>query len=248
MNSICAVLQARMTSTRMPGKSLLSLAGIPLIEHIIKRLQTVIGLDHIVMAIPDSQSEIPLIEKVKPLDITIIKGPGEDVLKRFLLAADKVEAQHIIRVCGDDPLIDRQLMKSLIDTHMKQNADYTITSDPIPLGTGTEVVKVAALKKIDKITREPRYREHVTTWFHDHFKTGIQPRLTAPTYLINKPYRLTVDTERDLTLMEKIFQRFHTLTYTSPDLEQVIHFLDSHPEIAQINANIQQKDWRSQSK
>ena len=245
MISVAAVLQARMTSTRMPGKSLLPLAGVPLIEHIINRLKAVANLDHIVLAVPDLQSEIPLIEKAKQLSITIIKGPEEDVLKRFLIAADQVKAQHIVRVCGDDPLIDRQLMRSLIDNHLKQDADYTITSDPIPLGTGTEVARVDTLKQIAKTTTAPKYREHVTTWFQDHPKTGVQPRISAPAYLINKPYRLTVDTESDLTLMENIFRNFCTSVSSLPNLEQVIQFLDTHPDVAQLNANVHQKNWRS---
>ena len=248
MISVAAVLQARMTSTRMPGKSLLPLAGVPLIEHIINRLKAVANLDHIVLAVPDLQSEIPLIEKAKQLSITIIKGPEEDVLKRFLIAANQVNAQHIVRVCGDDPLIDIQLMKSLIDTHLKQDADYTITSDPIPLGTGTEVARVNTLKQIAQTTTAPKYREHVTTWFHDHPSTGVQPRVSAPAYLIGKPYRLTVDTENDLILMEKIFRNFYTSSSSLLDLEQVIQFLDTHPEIAQLNASVHQKDWRSEVK
>lgn len=242
---VSAILQARMTSTRLPGKSLLSLNGVPLIEHIINRLKVVDDLNHIVLAIPDSHSEVSLIEKAKKLNITIIKGPEEDVLERFIIAAEQVKAHHVVRVCGDNPLIDRQLMKSLIKTHLKQNADYTITSDSIPLGTGTEVVSVDSLKKVAQTTNDLRYREHVTTWFHDHVKTGVQPRVPAPDYLINKPYRLTIDTKEDLLLMEKIFQKLYTPTSPLLDLEHVIKFLDTNPQVAQLNASVSQKNWRS---
>lgn len=245
MPVVAAVLQARMTSTRLPGKSLYPLASVPLIEHIINRIKSVTDIDHIVLAVPDLPSESNLIETAQRLNVAIIKGPEEDVLKRFLMAADHVKAQHIVRICGDNPLIDRQLMRSLLHSHLEKNTDYTITSDPIPLGTGTEVAKVDALKKIAAITKEPKYREHVTTWFHDHPTTNIQSNVPAPAYLVNKPYRLTVDTENDLSLMEKIFQKFCTATSLLPDLAKVIDFLDTHPEIANINANIQQKNWWS---
>jgi spore coat polysaccharide biosynthesis protein SpsF len=245
MPVVAAVLQARMTSTRLPGKSLYPLAGVPLIEHIINRIKSVTDIDHIVLAVPDLPSESNLIETAQRLNVTIIKGPEEDVLKRFLMAADHVKAQHIVRICGDNPLIDRQLMRSLLNSHLEKNTDYTITSDPIPLGTGTEVAKVDALKKIAAITKEPKYREHVTTWFHDHPTTNIQSNVPAPAYLLNKPYRLTVDTESDLSLMEKIFKKFYTATSPIPNLVKVIDFLDTHPDIAKMNANIQQKNWRS---
>jgi len=234
-----------MTSSRLPGKTLFPLAGVPLVEHIINRLKAVIELDHIVLAIPDLQSETPLVEIAKRLDISVIKGPEEDVLKRFLIAAERVKAENIVRVCGDNPLIDKQLMRSLITTHLNKNADYTITSDLIPLGTGTEVARVDSLKQIYQNAREPKYREHVTTWFHDHPTTGVQPRVSAPGYLKNKSYRLTVDTEKDLALMVKIFERLCTPTSPPPDLKQVIEYLDTYPDIAKLNAKVRQKDWRT---
>jgi len=245
MIAVSAILQARMNSTRFPRKSLYPLAGIPLTEHIINRIKAVTDFDHVILAIPDSPSERPLVEMAQRLNITIAKGPEEDVLERFIIAADQVKTQHIVRVCGDNPLIDRQLMRLLINSHLKENADYTITPDSIPLGTGTEVVKVKALKNIAQITTEPKYREHVTTWFQDNPTSIAKCLVPAPSYLINKPYRLTIDTKKDLTLMEKIFDEFHTFSSSIPNLEKVIQFLDARPDLAQINSDIPQKNWRS---
>ena len=245
MNIVAAVLQARMNSTRFPGKAIYPLVGVPLTEHIINRIKAVTDCGHIVLAIPDSPSETPLVEMAQRLNIAIARGPEEDVLERFLIAADQVRAQHIVRICGDNPLIDRQLMRLLIRAHLKENADYTITPDPIPLGTGTEVVKVKALKSIAGTTTEPKYREHVTTWFHDNPAALIQSRVPAPAYLINKSHRLTVDTRSDMTLMEKIFDAFYTPKSPLPNLEKVIQFLDTRPDIAQLNSDTHQKNWRS---
>ena len=245
MAAVSAVLQARMNSTRFPGKALYPLAGIPLAEHTINRIKAVTDFDHIILTVPDSPAETPLVEMAQRLNIAIARGPEEDVLERFLIAADQVGAQHIVRICGDNPLIDRQLMRLLIRAHLKENADYTITPDPIPLGTGTEVVKVKALKSIAGTTTEPKYREHVTTWFHDNPAALIQSRVPAPTYLINKSHRLTVDTRSDMTLMEKIFDAFYTPKSPLPNLEKVIQFLDTRPDIAQLNSDTHQKNWRS---
>jgi len=229
MTGVSAILQARMSSTRFPGKALYPLAGVPLTEHIINRIKAVTDFDHIVLAVPDAPTEIPLIEMAQRLNIAIARGPEEDVLERFLIAADQVKAQHIVRICGDNPLIDRQLMRSLIHTHLRENTDYTVTSDSIPLGTGTEVVKVNALKSISETTAEPKHREHVTTWFHDNPTLMSRSHVPAPTYLRNKSHRLTVDTRNDLTLMEKIFNEFYSLASPLLDLEKVIQFLDTHP-------------------
>ena len=245
MTGVSAILQARMSSTRFPGKALYPLAGVPLTEHIINRIKAVTDFDHIVLAVPDAPTEIPLIEMAQRLNIAIARGPEEDVLERFLIAADQVKAKHIVRICGDNPLIDRQLMRSLIHTHLRENTDYTVTSDSIPLGTGTEVVKVNALKSISETTAEPKHREHVTTWFHDNPTLMSRSHVPAPTYLRNKSHRLTVDTRNDLTLMEKIFNEFYSLASPLLDLEKVIQFLDTHPGISQVNADTPQKNWRS---
>ena len=245
MTGVSAILQARMSSTRFPGKALYPLAGVPLTEHIINRIKAVTDFDHIVLAVPDAPTEIPLIEMAQRLNISIARGPEEDVLERFLIAADQVKAQHIVRICGDNPLIDRQLMRSLVHTHLRENTDYTVTSDSIPLGTGTEVVKVNALKSISETTAEPKHREHVTTWFHDNPTLMSRSHVPAPAYLRNKPHRLTVDTRNDLTLMEKIFNEFYSLASPLLDLEKVIQFLDTRPDIFQINADTPQKNWRS---
>ena len=103
MTAVSAILQARMSSTRFPGKALYPLAGVPLTEHIINRIKAVTDFDHIVLAVPDSPTEIPLIEMAQRLNIAIARGPEEDVLERFLIAADQVKAQHIVRICGDNP-------------------------------------------------------------------------------------------------------------------------------------------------
>ena len=99
-----------------------------------------------------------------------------------------------------------------MEEHLKENTDYTVTSDSIPLGTGTEIVKVSALKKISSVTMQTKYREHVTTWFHDNPTLAVQSRVPAPVYLRNKSHRLTIDTRNDLTLMGEIFNEFYTLT------------------------------------
>ena len=136
-------------------------------------------------------------------------------------------------------------MRSLITAHLKEDADYTTTPDTIPLGTGTEVVKVNTLKSIAETTTEKKYKEHVTTWFHDNLEVANHLHVPAPTYLTNSSHRLTVDTKNDLVLMEKIFNAFYTVASPLPNLEKVIQFLDTHPDIAQINSDSLQKDWQS---
>ncbi|VAX32353.1 hypothetical protein MNBD_NITROSPINAE05-71, partial [hydrothermal vent metagenome] len=134
MTHVAAVIQARTGSTRLPGKALRRLSGQTLTEHIIKRVQAVKEIDRIVLAIPLGAKEKPLQEIARQSGIDCVQGPEENVLKRFILAGEQVDAVHIVRICGDNPLIDLNLMRSLILQHSKVSADYTFCSDSIPLG------------------------------------------------------------------------------------------------------------------
>ena len=244
MTHIAAVIQARMGSTRLPGKALRPLAGPTLTEHIIKRVQSVKEIDRIVLAIPAGSGEKPLQEIAEQLAIECVLGPEEDVLKRFILAGDQVGAEHIVRVCGDNPLVDLALMRSLIQKHAGKNADYTICSDPIPLGSGSEVVKLGALKQISRNTTEPVYREHVTTYFHDYHEAFHLEKIPAPLYLKDKEVRLTVDTEKDFYLMDQIYQKFYFPAQLPLDLKEILQYLANHPHLSSHNSDVKQKNWR----
>ena len=241
MTHIAAVIQARMGSTRLPGKALRRLAGKTLTEHIIKRVQSVKEIDRIILAIPLGSQEKPLQEIAGRSGIECEQGPEEDVLRRFILAGDRVGAEHVVRVCGDNPLVDLALMRTLIQQHAANNADYTCCRDPIPLGTGSEVVKLNTLKEIALKTTESIYREHVTTYFHDRPDGFHLETIPAPDYLKNHPARLTVDTEKDFYLVEKIYQKLYFSSQPPPGLPEVLQFLADHPHLSAHNSEVRQK-------
>ncbi len=245
MNQSIAIIQARTGSTRTPGKALADISGIPMTEHIINRVKSAAVFDHIVLAVPDLASEAPLVEMAERLNIHSHQGPEEDVLARFIGAAEWVGAEQILRVCGDNPLIDIPLMIELFKEHSQSNADYTIVKDPIPLGTGSEMVRLSALQTISAATREAKYLEHVTSYFSDHSADYNVKKIPAPYYLRNMPLRLTVDTSEDLALIRHLYEKFH-VSYLPVDLEQVILYLVNRPEIYGMNAHVEQKDWRTE--
>ncbi|MGK0179060.1 MAG: spore coat polysaccharide biosynthesis protein SpsF [Nitrospinales bacterium] len=242
---VAAIIQARMGSTRFPGKSVRLLKGLSILEHIIIRLQQVPEIDQIQLATTEAETEAPLIKIAKKHNIAVFQGSEEDVLKRFIQAGETIEAQHLVRICGDNPLIDIPLLRSLIKAHLQSHSDYTISANPIPLGTGCEVVCLKTLKKIEEQAHELKYREHVTTWFHDHNDKFTITRIEAPSYLRNRNFRLTVDTPQDFALMEKIFSEFNP--HSTIDLEDVITFLETHPEAVSLNSEVVQKNWRTKN-
>ena len=241
---LAAIVQARVGSTRLPAKTLRLLAGFPLIQHVFQRLKEADNIDQVVLAVPDSSAEEPLIKLARQQGIETVKGPEEDVLQRFIIAGEAVNAEHILRVCSDNPLIDLNIINSLIKSHRENLPDYTFISDPIPLGTSAEVVRLSALQSIGQKTSEKRYQEHVTTYIHDNVDQFKIDHTTPPEYLLDQPYRLTVDTDEDFLLMEKLYDELFDPAHPVVELERVIQYLDTHPETACLNAKVKQKDWR----
>ncbi|NIQ00568.1 MAG: hypothetical protein GWM98_09365, partial [Nitrospinaceae bacterium] len=117
-------------------------------EHIIKRVQQVREITRVALAVPHGASEAPLVGLAKRLKVAVIAGPEEDVLARFIQAGETLQAAHLVRVCGDNPLIDLSLLRSLARHHLKTLPDYTVSADPVPLGTGSEIVRLDSLKTI----------------------------------------------------------------------------------------------------
>jgi len=244
---VAAIIQARMESTRLPGKSSHLLAGLSILEHIINRLQEVLEIDRIQLATTQAKTETPLIEIAKKLNIHVFQGSEDNVLDRFIQAGKTIGAQHLVRVCGDNPLIDIPLLRSLITAHIESNADYTVPNDQIPLGVGCEVIRLETLKNIEQQAHELKYQEHVTTWIHDHYDKFAITRVEPPAYLKNCPFRLTVDTPEDFALMKEIFYQLNPIPPSNLDLNDVIKFLDANPQVSTLNSKIKQKDWRAKN-
>ncbi|MBC8286770.1 MAG: glycosyltransferase family protein [Nitrospinae bacterium] len=247
MVSVTAIIQARMGSTRFPGKSLRPIAGLPLLEHIIIRLKQVPEIDLILLAIPEKESELPLIEFARRLQIPVFQGSEEDVLGRFIKAGESVQTEQVVRVCGDNPLIDAPFLSSLIQAHLSEKADYTLPHDPVPLGSACEIIRFETLKKIGELAKSSIYREHVTTWFHDHPSSFRIKRVNAPDYLKDRNFRLTVDTEQDFRLMEELFKNLPHSPDSPLSLQTAIEYLNTHPETASLNIDIPQKNWREEN-
>ena len=246
MVSVTAIIQARMGSTRFPGKSLRPISGLSLLEHIINRLKQVPEIDLILLAIPEKESEIPLVELAHRIPISVFQGSEDDVLDRFIKAGESVQTEQVVRVCGDNPLIDIPLLSTLLQEHLSEKADYTIPRDPVPLGSSCEVIRFETLKKIGELAKGTIYREHVTTWFHDHPSDFNIKRVNPPDYLIGCNFRLTVDTEQDFLFIKEIYKNLPHSPGCPLNLQKAIKYLNTHPEIASLNIDIPQKNWREE--
>lgn len=229
-----------MGSERMPGKVLRELAGIPSLVHIFRILRECRLADDFAV-VTTVTSEDDLIEKVcEENSVKIIRGSVHDVLDRFRIAIQKYNPKRVIRVTGDDPLMDPSVIDAVINEHITGNYDYTsnIVERTFPRGMDTEVVESKVLEQVWKTTSDKDDHEHVTLFIRrnpDMFRIG--------SYKSNgknlNNLRLCMDTEEDYRLIKIIYDNlFKGKTLT---LNEVLSFLDSNPELKKINSDILQK-------
>jgi spore coat polysaccharide biosynthesis protein SpsF len=242
MNKVLAIIQARVGSSRLPGKTLLDISGKPMLWHVINRLGYTNRIDDIVVAIPDSTVNDHLEDFLVRLGVKSFRGSENDVLTRYYQAALANYGEIIVRITSDCPLIDPKIVDSAIKTHLDSDNDYTCVGNGggFPRGLDTEVFNVEALLRANLEARQQYEREHVTPYFYEHpslFK--INAIMSEP--ILNRPnIRLTVDTKEDLELVRLIFKylgRNKTIFYS----QEIIELIDEHPEFRLINANIKQK-------
>jgi len=221
------------------------ICGKPMIEQMLLRLRRSSVLDQIVVAIPRDPSDDVLAALLHALKIPLFRGSTNDVLSRYFETAKAFNAEIIVRLTADCPLIDPDLVDSVVREHFKSGADYTSNSlkRTFPRGFDTEVFSFAALERSYRAATETSEREHVTPYIYLHpnlFKLSNVPARGK----LNRPdLRLTVDTAEDLKLIRIIYCLLGTRG-TFFRAEQIIELLEDCPWLTKINAHIKQKSFK----
>lgn len=239
---IAAVVEARMSSTRLPGKVLLPLSGKPLLRHVVDRLAQVKSLNTTVLATTMNPADVTLIEFARDADIDSFRGSEEDVMARVIGAAESVHADVIVSVTGDCPLIDPLVVEQLIQMYLHNPCDYASNRQipTYPGGTDTQVYPLAALKRSAAMTDDPLDREHVTLHIRNHPELFRHLYLIAPADQHWPELDLSVDEESDYLFVKTLLDHFGD---TNPyfGCREIVEVLRLHPEWVQINANVQRK-------
>jgi len=175
MKRIVAVIQARMDSSRLPGKMMLSLHGYPIIEWVVLRVTSARRLDDVVVAIPDTPTDDILAQFItENLKAKVYRGSEQDVLNRFQGAAKFAQASHVVRVCADNPLVSGEVIDDLIRYFDEHPCDYAYNqgddgrTNAYPDGLGAEIVPFAILERLDQHAIDARHREHCLTYIVDN--------------------------------------------------------------------------------
>ncbi len=212
------VLQARMGSTRLPGKSLASIGGRSLVARAVERLRAHSGLP-VVLATTTLPADDLLCDEAKQLGVEVLRGPADDVLARYAVAVSALGLTAVVRATADNPAVDLEAPRRTLDMLRRSGADYVVDRG-LPLGATVEAVSAAAVVRAAGLATAAYDREHVTPYIRRDSRARALD-LLAPLTLRRPELRFTVDTADDLTAMRRLYAELGPPAEPAP-LEQFI--------------------------
>lgn len=242
---VVSTIEARMRSSRLPGKVLLPAVGKPMLELLIERLRQARRIDAIVVATTENPADDALEELARRLGVGCFRGSEEDVLDRVLRAAQSVQADAIVEITGDCPLIDPEVVDQLVSVYGTKRYDYVANflKRTYPAGLDNQVFGTALLAEVARLTQDPADREHVSLYIYEHperYKLyNVESGLPEKYWDL----RLTLDTPEDYQLIATIYEELYPKN-PAFRLGDVLCLFDRRPELASLNAQIFDKPVR----
>lgn len=237
------IVQARMTSQRLPGKVLMDLAGRPLLAQELRRLKRCRLADDIVVATTGNTADDPVVEVAEVEGVRWFRGSEDDVLERYLGAAQDAKADIVIRITADCPLIDPDQTDRVITELQarKRDCDYAanVIERTVPRGLDVEALFMDTLQRTDRLAHSPVAREHVT-WFIREERQDLFTLWAVRDAEDHSDLRWTVDTPEDLVAVRRIYADLGLAHEHRPYRDIVAH-VRAHPDIIAINAHVRQK-------
>lgn len=240
-----AVIQARMGSTRLPGKVMLELGDKTVLGHVIERVRQAEKIDKIIIASSDLEADDAIVEEAIFNDALVSRGSESDVLSRYYQATLDHDLDHIVRITSDCPLIDPQIVDQLVDFYL--NNDYSIVTNAgndleertYPRGLDVEVFSFAALEEAHEKALEDYQREHVTPYIYEnnedkyYYKNDVN----------HSRHRWTLDTPEDWELIKEIYDELYKGVHDFY-LDEILELFEQEPELFDINKDIEQKSLK----
>tara|TARA_B100000902_G_scaffold398969_1_gene467743 strand:+ start:2201 stop:2941 length:741 start_codon:yes stop_codon:yes gene_type:complete len=232
-------VQARMSSSRTPGKVLADINGKQMLVRQIQRLKNKFSNTPVICVTSDDADDDSIHEVCKINHFDCFRGSLNNVLDRFIEAAEHYRIKNIIRVGGDDPLIDVNACEAVIDGYNNSLADFVFTSHikGWPFGSACELISLSALKQISKKTVSALYLEHIIPWFHHYPNEFKIKKINAPKEIYRPDYYFSVDYQEDLELIRNIFTELEPLGDYFQFID-VINLCDRYPNIINVNKHL----------
>lgn len=236
---VLAIVQARMGSTRLPGKTLIEIESRPLLEHVINRIRRSKTIDEIIIATTTKLEDNAIVHLAEKLQIKVFRGSSMNVLDRFYQAANKFDGKVIVRVTADDPFKDPKVIDEIVNYFFSHpELDYVSNSiEPTyPIGIDVEVFLYQALKTAWKYAKCSRDREHVTTYIWGNPELFNVCNYKYREQLSN--LRWTIDTMEDLQMAREIYKKLYVegkIFY----MDDILRLLRKYPHISDINTCVE---------
>lgn len=245
---VVGIIQARISSSRLPGKVLMPLAGTPVLRRVIDRLRTARTIDDVVVATSTGNDDDAIEAACLEWGIRCIRGPLDDVLTRTCMAIRETAATTVVRIPADKPFLDPAGIDALVTAHLNAGADYSTNMGPgwpgdasCAFGVEAEVASAAALLRAEKAPCTPSDREHVMPYLARATNGFVVLRVPAVNPFDPLWPRLNLDTAEDYSVISEIYDALATPDGTPIPLEQVRSFLMTRPEIVARNETIEQR-------
>ena len=203
-----------MASTRLPGKSMMELAGKPLLWQVLQRVKRSRRLDQIVMATTARAEDDVLAKVANECGVRLFRGSENDLVDRYYQAAKVYKADVVVRACADNPVLEPEEIDRIIDYHKRGHTDFSsnthnINDNGYPDGLGAEVFDLETLEEIWRVTSDPRNREHLHTYFYDHpekYRIGTVP---CPSHFRRPELKLDVNTAEEFEFLRAIYDYWY---------------------------------------
>lgn len=227
-----AIIQARMGSSRLPGKVLLPLGGRPVIRHVVNRAHAIRGVNRVVVATSDQDSDDPLASWCHENSLDVFRGSEKDLADRYFRCAQEFGAEVVLRITADCPLLDPRLSSALLKGFLESGVDYARLGKGFPDGFDTQVFSFDCIQAIFREARDPFDREHVGP-----FVERNEPRFSCfklETHASNGLLRVTLDYPEDYQVISAIIDSAPNRV-DNLSLDDVVSFLEANPSIKAIN-------------
>lgn len=252
---ICATIEARMTSSRLPGKVLMEYCGKSNLQHIIERLKRSNYIDDVVVATTTNEQDNSIVELCEKIKCKYYRGSEEDVLLRVLESAKSVNADIIVEITGDCPVIDWRYADKIIEVFFSGDYDYAanILKRTFPRGVDTQVFPVEILEEVNKVSKNPVDHEHVSLYIYTHPEKYRLINWEADNNMNHPEFEITLDTKEDYEFINQIYEILYPKDQDF-SAQDVVDLLIEHPEMIKKVENThrkdpfkEQKDWKEKN-
>jgi len=240
---IVASIEARMGSSRLPGKVLADVEGRPALTRLVRRLERCRTLDGIVLATTVAPADDVLERWAADAGVACYRGSEEDVLDRVVRAQRAMRSEIVVEVTGDCALLDPEVIDLGVTTFLENDCDVVTNArkPSYPMGADVQVFRLADLEEVERTVADPAVREHVSLYFYEHPERYRVIHLFAPARWHAPEYRFQLDYEEDLRFIREVYRALEPAHGEAFGLEEIMALLRRRPELVEINRHCVEK-------